>query len=63
VTDQPESHSTQPVPAGTEALAAAPPSAATDGAGNPPSDRPELAIGAAFAGGFLLAQILRRLAH
>jgi hypothetical protein len=26
-----------------------------------PADRPELAIGGAFAGGFLIAQILKRL--
>jgi hypothetical protein len=28
-----------------------------------PVDRPEIMIGAAFAGGFLLAQILKRLAR
>jgi hypothetical protein len=28
-----------------------------------PNDRPEVAVGAAFAGGFLFAMILRRLAR
>jgi hypothetical protein len=27
------------------------------------SDRPEIAVGAAFAGGFVLALILKRLGH
>jgi hypothetical protein len=30
---------------------------------SPPVDRPEVAIGAAFAGGFVLAMILKRLAR
>ena len=29
----------------------------------PPSDRPEIVVGAAFAGGFLLALIFKRLAR
>jgi hypothetical protein len=37
----------------------------TDGARTsaPPDDRPEIAIGAAFAGGFAVAMILKRLAR
>jgi hypothetical protein len=34
-----------------------------DGAAARPADRPELVVGAAFAGGFALAMILRRLAR
>jgi hypothetical protein len=34
-----------------------------DASGAIPSDRPEVAVGAAFAGGFLLAMFLRRLAR
>ena len=34
-----------------------------DGAAVSPIDRPEVAVGAAFAGGLLLALILRRLAR
>jgi hypothetical protein len=30
---------------------------------SPPVDRPEVAIGAAFAGGFVLAMILKRFAR
>ncbi len=71
MTDQPPSQSAQPAPAGAGSLPAVPGSPATDGAGKPLTDRagelindrPELAVGAAFAGGFLLAQILRRLVH
>ncbi len=42
-----------------------PPAASTAGAGRAalPSDRPEVAVGAVFAGGFLLAMILKRLAR
>jgi hypothetical protein len=37
---------------------------AGDGGGSPfPADRPEIAVGAAFAGGFVLALILKRLAR
>jgi hypothetical protein len=32
-------------------------------AGPTPADRPEVAIGIAFAGGFVIAQILKRLAR
>lgn len=71
MTDQPASPSAQPAPAGTAPLATIPGSPATDGAGKPLTDRagelmrdrPEVAVGAAFASGFLLAQILRRLVH
>jgi hypothetical protein len=69
VTEQPESP-----PAGEEpAVGAVPPSPiagpATDwsppesdaGALGAPSDRPEVAVGAAFAGGFILALVLKRL--
>ena len=38
-------------------------SASVDGASVLPIDRPEVAVGAAFAGGLLLALILRRFAH
>jgi hypothetical protein len=70
VTDQSESQSADPVPAGSESLTTVPGSPETDSAGKPLTDRagelmhdrPEVAVGAAFAGGFLLAQILRRLA-
>jgi hypothetical protein len=34
-----------------------------DGTAASPSDRPEIVVGAAFAGGFLLALILKRLAR
>jgi hypothetical protein len=56
----------------TEVAAPPPPPepAAEPAWGHPPgaepstaSDRPELAVGAAFAGGFLLAMILKRLAR
>jgi hypothetical protein len=38
-------------------------SVATDGTDAMESERPEVAIGAAFAGGFVLAMLLRRLAR
>ncbi|MBV9006662.1 MAG: hypothetical protein JOZ98_06955 [Solirubrobacterales bacterium] len=71
MTDQPASPSAQPAPAGAGSLPAVPGSPTTDGAGKPLTDRagelihdrPELAVGAVFAGAFLLAQILRRIAH
>jgi hypothetical protein len=37
--------------------------ASVDGTAASPSDRPEIVVGAAFAGGFLLALILKRLAR
>lgn len=42
-----------------------PPPVTSDGAsaGSAPSDRPEIAVGAAFAGGFALAMILKRFAR
>jgi hypothetical protein len=42
-----------------------PPAPAYNGGGSPaaPASRPELQIGAAFAGGFVLALILKRLAR
>jgi hypothetical protein len=42
-----------------------PPAPAYNGGGSPagPADRPELQIGAAFAGGFVLALILKRFAR
>jgi hypothetical protein len=71
VSDQPESP-----PAGEDpAVGAVPPAPvagpATDwsspgsdaGALDAPSDRPEVAVGAAFAGGFVLALVLKRLAR
>jgi len=39
------------------------PATSLDGAAISPIDRPEVAVGAAFAGGLLLALILRRLAR
>lgn len=33
------------------------------GASSSPADRPEVQVGAAFAGGFLVALILKRLGH
>jgi hypothetical protein len=38
-------------------------SVATDGTDAMESERPEVAIGAAFAGGFILAMLMRRLAR
>lgn len=46
--------------AGGEVAAGA---AAAAGAGPAGADRPELAVGAAFAGGLVVALILKRLAH
>ncbi len=46
-------------PADGHSLGAGPAYAPAPGAG----DRPEVAVGAAFAGGFLFAMILRRLAR
>jgi hypothetical protein len=40
-----------------------PPAAAPIGASSVPSDRPEVAVGAAFAGGLVLALVLKRLAR
>jgi hypothetical protein len=46
------------------AAAAPPPSAAPppQAASTAPADRPEMAVGAAFVGGFMLALILKRIA-
>jgi hypothetical protein len=78
VTDQPETSSTwTPSPVGGEgrvtaddgsSVAAANESVASSAIANGPApahaaDRPEIAVGAAFAGGFVLALILKRLAR
>jgi hypothetical protein len=55
-----------PPPIGAAADAPPPPPPSAEGSaidGAQAADRPELAIGVAFAGGFLLALILRRLAR
>jgi hypothetical protein len=54
VTEQP-----QPAPAAAEPVPESQPSAPAIGT----DDRPEVAVGAAFAGGFLAALILKRLAR
>jgi hypothetical protein len=46
----------EPAPAGAAMLAEAP----VTGNAGPPAQRPELLVGAAFAGGFVAAMILRR---
>jgi hypothetical protein len=65
VTDQPEIPDQQPVAASAGASAPEPEASwtAVDGSARRSGDRPEVAVGAAFAGGFLLAMILRRLAR
>jgi hypothetical protein len=63
VTDQSETPSTHPVPAGadgTAVVAPVAPSYSTPGAGIA-DEHPELVVGGAFAGGILLALILKRL--
>lgn len=70
MTDQPENQSSQSAPPDPEALPATPGSPSSDGkrqqladrASSLADERPELVIGAALAGGFLFAQILKRLA-
>lgn len=57
MTDQPETQPLQPVPATPDYTVGA----SSDTIG--PSDRPEIAVGAAFAGGLVLAMILKRLAR
>jgi hypothetical protein len=55
-----------PVPPATDGSEAAGQPASSSGGFSPAQlaeDRPELAIGAAFAGGFLLAMILKRFAR
>jgi hypothetical protein len=61
----PDTASAPPVPAPEPApVWAAPPDAEGAGAITPAAgDRPELAVGAAFAGGFIMALILKRLAR
>jgi hypothetical protein len=49
----------EPLPAGGAMLADAPIAVPPTHAGAPP-ERPELLVGAAFAGGFVAAMILRR---
>lgn len=57
MTDQPETQPLQPVPATPDYTVGA----SSDTIG--PSDRPEIAVGAAFAGGLVLAMILKRFAR
>lgn len=56
-----------PPPAYSAPPGAAPPASAAAGTSTGPAalpdDRPELAVGAAFAGGFVLAMLLKRLAR
>jgi hypothetical protein len=53
----------QPVSAGAPAPSAATPSGPDGGAAAVVQQRPEAAVGAAFAGGLVLALILKRLAR
>ncbi len=45
------------------AIAWAPPPMAEPAAETAPANRPEIAVAGAFAGGFVLAMLLKRLAH
>jgi hypothetical protein len=65
VTDQSETLGTQTVPPAVDGSAAAGQPASSRGfsPAQLADERPELAVGAAFAGGFLLAMILKRLAR
>ncbi len=69
MTDPSEIPGTQPPPLGADGSPAAVPPVppAPSSAGRSPAEiaaeRPEVAVGAAFAGGFLLAMILKRLAR
>lgn len=62
-----ETASEAPTSTGTSSWATPPEpvrdSVANDAAGAMESERPEIAVGAAFAGGFVLAMILKRLAR
>jgi hypothetical protein len=58
VTDQPETQPLQPV-AATPDYSVGASTENTIG----PGDRPEIAVGAAFAGGLVLAMLLKRLAR
>jgi len=60
VTDQPEASNTAPVPAGIDYSE---PVTVTDGGTTLATERPELTVAAAFAGGFLFAQIVKRIAR
>jgi hypothetical protein len=63
VTEQPQPAPAvaQPLPEPAPAAAVPEPPASTPAVGA--QDRPEIAVGAAFAGGFLAALILKRLAR
>ncbi|HEY5428171.1 MAG TPA: hypothetical protein VIK04_03575 [Solirubrobacteraceae bacterium] len=53
-----------PVTPGARVYEPPPPASTTDSNGSPfPADRPEIAVGASFAGGLVLALILKRLAR
>jgi hypothetical protein len=65
-TPEPTPPKPEPTPAEPPAVTWQPPSAVAPEAppvGAPAAERPEVAVGAAFAGGFALALILRRLAR
>jgi hypothetical protein len=68
VSEQPETPTGQPVPESTPVATPtdswsppAPPASSGGGPAAVAQDRPEIAVGAAFAGGFVLALILKRL--
>jgi hypothetical protein len=69
VSEQPENPVTDqhaPVPGDTPPAPPPlppPPAPASTGLASIPNDRPEVAVGAAFAGGLVLALILKRLAR
>ncbi len=74
MTEQPETPAAEPTADGAagqptveQAASWVPQPASAEGTAGPGSaavaDRPELAVGAAFAGGFLIALILKRLAR
>ncbi len=69
MTDQSEIPTPEPLPPAIDgsAVAVTPPPPPAPSSGHSPAEiaaeRPEVAVGAAFAGGFLLAMILKRLAR
>jgi hypothetical protein len=56
------SSDTAQMPTGSGSVAMGGPSGSSSGSPSP-ADRPEVQVGAAFAGGFLVALILKRLGH
>jgi hypothetical protein len=65
VTDQSETLNPQPLPPGADGsgVVVAPAAPKGHSPAEIAAERPELAVGAAFAGGFLLAMILKRFAR